>query len=222
MASKANVKPEKEEKNGTLALIPTTDKENELSELEEIIHTNLLAFQKVGMALKQIRDKNLYRPHHRNFDAYCRDRWNMGRNFAHKLIAASRVMENLGTIVHTVPLNEAQARPLSTIKEPEDQKKVWNQIVDSKPKDGITSRFISKAVREFKGEHPNKKPELFHSLCQMLDTHFDVIEKTVSESFYENDEFFEKWTITASVTYKREVDDEDDADERVPMMIELN
>ncbi len=63
-----------------------------------------------GLALMAIRDKRLYREQYATFETYCRERWGMGRNYVNKQIAAAGVIENVGTIVPTMPANEAQVR----------------------------------------------------------------------------------------------------------------
>ena len=73
-----------------------------------------------------IRDKRLYRQSHDTFEAYCQERWKMARNYANKLISASEVVSNLGTVVPTLPSNEAQVRPLTKLP-PEQQAPAWQR-----------------------------------------------------------------------------------------------
>ena len=42
-----------------------------------------------GQALRNIHDWRLYRETHATFEAYCRDRWNIGRAYAYKLIGCA-------------------------------------------------------------------------------------------------------------------------------------
>ena len=48
-------------------------------------------------------------------DAYCRERWDMGRNYANRQIAAAQVIENLVPIGTILPATESQARPLTKL-----------------------------------------------------------------------------------------------------------
>lgn len=91
-----------------------------LVELEETIQKNLTAFYEVGFALMQIRDNRLYREVYGTFEEYCKEKWGMERNYANKLIKASEVVENLGTVV-PIPTSERVVRPLTRIKDPEEQ-----------------------------------------------------------------------------------------------------
>ena len=152
MASKATAKPkEEEEKDGTLEPL-TVSQAEKLKELEEVIGGNLLAFQKVGMALKIIKEQQLYRQEYKNFEDYCRNKWGMGRNYAYKQIAAAKVMENLSTSVHILPMNESQVRALTTIEKPEDQRKIWREVIEVTPEIAPTTKLVVKYVKQFKSD----------------------------------------------------------------------
>jgi len=55
------------------------------------------------------------RDQYATFEEYCKERWDLKRNYANKLIASASVVENLGTIVPIQPANEAQVRPLTKL-----------------------------------------------------------------------------------------------------------
>jgi hypothetical protein len=107
----------------------TPEESQEFAALQNRIKTNLAAFYEVGAALVAIRDKRLYRVEFRTFEAYCRDRLGMQRNYANKLIVAATVIDNLGTI-EPKPQNESQARQLAKLP-PEKQVEVWKRVIDS-------------------------------------------------------------------------------------------
>jgi hypothetical protein len=88
--------------------------------------TGLTVFVKVGNALLEIRDSRLYRQQFPTFEAYCRERWGMGRNYPNRLIQAAEVVKNLVPI-GTIPQTETQARPLTRL-EPEVQQVVWKAV----------------------------------------------------------------------------------------------
>lgn len=77
------------------------------------------------------RDNRLYRAEYDTFEQYCRERWSFKRDYANKLIASSKVIENLNTIV-SKPVTESQARPLSKLPAKE-QKEVWQEAVETAP-----------------------------------------------------------------------------------------
>ena len=96
-----------------------------------------------AVPILEIRDSRLYRSTHATFEDYCRDRWKMARNYANKLILAAVTVANLGTIV-PIPTNEAQIRPLTDL-EPDQQRKVWLQAVDSAPMGKVTALNVEAA-----------------------------------------------------------------------------
>lgn len=80
------------------------------------------------MALMQIRDNRYYRETHGTFEQYCKERWGFERHYANRLIKASEIVDNLVPI-GTIPTNEAQVRPLTRIKDPEERREVFQQAV---------------------------------------------------------------------------------------------
>lgn len=66
------------------------------------------------------RSRRLYRETHDTFEAYCRDRWEMSRRNANRLIRGAETAEVLGPNgvkpTDKLPANEAQARPLTNCR----------------------------------------------------------------------------------------------------------
>lgn len=116
-----------------------------LAACESVIRAGLANFVEVGNALLEIRDGKLYRETHSTFEAYCKERWSMARNYANKMIAASQVVASLGTTVPK-PTSERQVRPLAHLP-PEEQNRVWEKALEiggGKP----TAKDVEKAVVE--------------------------------------------------------------------------
>lgn len=107
-------------------------KKRTLADLENIIESNRSQFYRTGKALKQIRDEQLYRQLlFDTFEAYVRERWDMARSHAYRLIEASKVIDNLSPIGDGVlPQNESQARVLAQLK-PIDQRNLWREFIAS-------------------------------------------------------------------------------------------
>lgn len=105
---------------------------NDLSDLEGVIERNRSKFYQTGKALKRIRDQGLYRQLlFKKFETYVKERWDMARSHAYRLIDASKVIENLSPIGDGIlPQNESQARALAGLK-PEDQRVVWREFIVS-------------------------------------------------------------------------------------------
>lgn len=53
------------------------------------------AFYEAGYALRELRDRRLYRNTHRTFEQYCQDRFSFSRFSAYNKIIAAEVMDNL-------------------------------------------------------------------------------------------------------------------------------
>src|SRR5436189_5170738 len=68
---------------------PLSKKEiDQLEQCERVLSYGLKHFFDVGNALLIIRDQRLYRGTHGTFEAYCHERWVLGRSYAWRLIAA--------------------------------------------------------------------------------------------------------------------------------------
>ena len=104
----------------------TTREQRELGRAERTIARGLKSFLAVGMALKEIRDKRLYRQHYDTFEEYCIRRWDFSRIRAYQICAASEVVADLSTVVNIpLPGNEAQARPMACLKTAKHRRRAW-------------------------------------------------------------------------------------------------
>jgi len=103
-----------------------------LTQLENVIETNQRKFYQIGKALKQIRDERLFRDVlFDRFETYVKDRWDMARSQAYRLIEAATILDNLSPIGDGIlPRNESQARVLGRFKK-EDQREIWREFISS-------------------------------------------------------------------------------------------
>jgi hypothetical protein len=156
-----NVPEVVEEKEWTHFLSKT--EEELLAECEKIIDSFRASGLEAGRALLAIRDERLYRQSHRTFEAYCRDRWDMGRDNADHLIGWAKVDASLPTTVGR-PINERQARPLISLQ-PELQARVMTRVGEilqareaggftKEARYGMTADLIRRVVEEI--THPQK------------------------------------------------------------------
>lgn len=113
-----------------------------LIDLENIIEegkkTILKTFFDIGKSLFIIRECDLFQKFYGTFQNYCLEKWDISDRQARNLINAYNVLSNLqdfidnsegGTIVPKIlPLTETQCRPLSRIKNIEDQIKVLDSV----------------------------------------------------------------------------------------------
>jgi hypothetical protein len=137
------------------------DEVQTLEHYEEIIAQGLQTFVHVGHALLVIRDQRLYRQAYGTFEEYLRQRWDLGRSYAHRMIDAAVVVENLLPIGNMVPVNEAQARPLTTLP-PEQQQEVWKEAVETAPPSGVTAKHVQQTVTRVKARPSAPKASAPH------------------------------------------------------------
>ena len=126
---------------------------HKLENLEQLIHKTrgLDSFYETGKALKIINDEKLYKFKYRSFENYCLARWDMARRTAYQLINASLVIENVRGCASILPENEYQARPLTKLNS-DQQRVVWQRIVQEAPEGKITAKYIKSFVDEFLGK----------------------------------------------------------------------
>jgi hypothetical protein len=119
-----------------------------LRELEDVIERGLATFVEVGEALLEIRDTRLYRATHATFEAYCRDRWRMGREYAHRLIEASQVVSLL-PVGNTVS-SERVARELVPVlrRDPVSLPAVLDEAAERCGAGPVTAAAVRAVVRE--------------------------------------------------------------------------
>ena len=63
------------------------------------------AFYEAGRALRQLRDRRLYRSTHNTFENYCRDLFGFKRAHSYRLIEAAQVVDNLACLPQKNPNN---------------------------------------------------------------------------------------------------------------------
>jgi hypothetical protein len=133
--------------------VPLTAQETrDLKRAERKIAAGLKSFLEVGMALKEIRDKRLYRQHYRTFEEYVSQRWDISRPRAYELCAASEVIADLSGVpdIPVLPQNEAQANPLARLKTATHRKRAWRMALKSASQKSrpVTAKDTEEAVNE--------------------------------------------------------------------------
>lgn len=132
-----------------------------LVELEEVIEKGIGTFIKVGEALAEIRDKKLYRrpndPKY-TFEDYCREEWQMSRTMAFDTIKSAQAALNVRNCERQ-PRVESQARPLTVLKQPEQQRSAWSKAVESANGAQPTAKQVEAAVEEVRAEAEPEAPK---------------------------------------------------------------
>jgi len=140
-----------------------------LKQHEEVIADGMRSFLYVGQSLMAIRDERLYEGHYDSFEAYCKDRWNLAKSHAYRMIEAADVVSELSPIGDAktenpkqetaipLPKNEAQARALAESADtPEERREVWAKAVEIAPKNEagepqVTAKIINQVADEVVG-----------------------------------------------------------------------
>jgi hypothetical protein len=125
----------------------TLEESRDLVRLEKVIDGGLQTFLEVGAALAEIRDRRLYRIEHKTFEAYCRDKWSIGRTYAHRIMAAAETVEMLP--MGNKPTSERQARPLTKIPA-ENRVEAWQRAVERADGGQPTTADVEAVVEEVK------------------------------------------------------------------------
>jgi len=122
-----------------------------LNFLEKRIDNGVNNFYTMGKSLKEIRDRRLYKIVLFNrFEQYTKNRWDMGKSKAYRLINASIAIDNVSPIGETLPQNEAQARALIPFKKAV-QRKIWDDFL----KNGMALTALN--IHSFAASYQEKK-----------------------------------------------------------------
>lgn len=181
-----NLPASKEEFDITIQL--TIEERGKLVECEEIIERHLKTFIEVGEALATIRDNRLYREQYKTFEQYCKEVWDYSKTYSIRQIQSYETIQLLENGVDkwcqlapknkhedenvieignsdnekkvVLPQNECQVSPLTKLKDPDDQVKAWQKVLEQL-NDGkkLTSYVVAKAVEEVLQEKGVEKVE---------------------------------------------------------------
>ena len=113
-----------------LSLDLTVEEVDTLRRCEAIIEEGRATFIKVGNALIEIKEGNLFRATHPTFEAYLQDRWQIGTKHAYRLIQAAEVVADLssgGESGIPAPTAESHVRPLATLDTPGERREAWTK-----------------------------------------------------------------------------------------------
>lgn len=108
----------------------TTAEIRELEQREQQIQRGIDTFFQVGLHLKEIRDKRLYRQEYGTFEEYCRKRWGFSRSNGYNLISAGEIARNVG-IDPSAPVTKSHLEPLKLIKDETVQQKAWQEAQEA-------------------------------------------------------------------------------------------
>jgi hypothetical protein len=126
-----------------------------LAECEAVIERGLATFIDVGQALLRIRGERLYRETHSTFEAYCRERWDLGRKRAYDYVVAAEVMGALSPMGDIAPpAKERVARELAPLRaEPDEMREAWAESIERSNGDQPTAAQVRTVVNGHRAEY---------------------------------------------------------------------
>ena len=135
--------------------------EAEVAELHRLELKVERAFYEAGAALREIRDKRLYRSTHRTFEQYCQDRFGFQRAHSYRLIEAAAIVDNLSPNTASnnlspigrqiMPTSERQVRDLINLQ-PDEQRQIWQQAVVEAGSKVPSGRIVKGIVERLKSK----------------------------------------------------------------------
>ncbi len=141
-----------------LSMDLSMEEQNTLHRCEAVIERNRQAFIETGNALLTIRDGKLYRAAHETFEEYLRGRWDFGKSHGYRMMEAAEVVRDLSPIGEVLPVNEAQARPLTPLETPEERQEVWKEAVETAPEGKVTAAHVQAVTDKHLGKPEPEKP----------------------------------------------------------------
>jgi len=115
------------------------------------------AYLDVGLMLKAIRDRKLYKVRRREavsgrytfttFEEYVEERWGRDRTWSHRLIEAADAANKMLPIVNVLPSSESHVRELLKIEDDGDRAAVWQAVVGRG--ELVTARLVAEEVDRF-------------------------------------------------------------------------
>ena len=129
------------------------------------------AFYEAGTALRELRDRRLYRSTHVTFEEYCRERFDFTRRRPYQLIEAAQIYDNLidkcEPMVPVLPTKEGQVRPLSELNT-DEQPIAWEAAVKQAGGKVPTGRIVKDVVKRMKDNNPKPIPFEVGEICQIM------------------------------------------------------
>lgn len=127
-----------------------------LEECERVIGRGLTVFFEVGQALAEIRNAKLYLATHETFEAYCKERWDLGRSRAYELIDQAKVGSAIADAgVDLSAMADMTKREVKALKEnlPSAAKDIGKQVSKGeKPRDALKKVVQAKLAAKEKAK----------------------------------------------------------------------
>ena len=154
----------------------------EFARLDQLVREELQSFIRVGNALQQIRERELWRAGgYASWDAYCNAVAGFTRIHANRLIKTAGIADHLsqvkpiGSTPFLVPQSESQVRQLFRLKDPEKQAVAWCRSLDRAGGGQPTAKVVGEVVADLMAEEtgpakakPARKPSRKQRLMEIF------------------------------------------------------
>ena len=136
----------------SIGVLGTVDRLSEAEDAEyqgcqAVIMMGSRSFVEMGQAFGRIRDLRLYRQEFDSFDAYCRLRWQYGRAYVYRIIAAAELLTSMSSNCRQVrPDHESQVRPLIGLTL-DQAGQAWDKAVEMAGGRRITAARVKAAMK---------------------------------------------------------------------------
>ena len=134
---------------------------SEFDKWDAVVAKGLATFIEVGVALREIKEKQLYKEEYGTFEKYIQQRHEMRKSTAYRLIDAVTIRDELQNVPNwgqngdgataRLPALESHFRELSVVPS-EDAPRVWKQVQETAAEQGkpITAKLIRDHAAEFR------------------------------------------------------------------------
>jgi len=121
-----------------------------LEQLEAVIKQFVPAFVQVGLALRSIRDRGLFKPKYSRFEDYCRHEWGFCRQTGHRSMLAAQFALEVSPIGDTdgTVWHESQLRPLGKLPTLELRREAFSRAVQGSATKRPTAGQVNAAVAD--------------------------------------------------------------------------
>ncbi|HCE46186.1 MAG TPA: hypothetical protein DET40_21790 [Lentisphaeria bacterium] len=129
----------------------TVEEERKLEECEAVLAKGIDTIAEMAEALKQIKERKLYRRTHSNFKDYCKAKWDKSAVRIYQIINSGEVAKRVNNCLQSGVKSpkEAHLRELGRLPE-EQQAQAWDEAVKNTPEGEKTTAKDVKAVVDSK------------------------------------------------------------------------
>ncbi|GBF82125.1 DNA modification methylase family protein [Aphanothece sacrum FPU1] len=122
----------------------------ELDEAIELFHRSSFSWLYMGAIAQVVKELKIYQGKFKTFKDFCEKALDRSRSYIERLIKASKIVIELAQMGFSkLPVNEAQARPLTKYQGDELADR-WNEVIHTIPSHLITAEIVEERMDEKK------------------------------------------------------------------------